>query len=159
MKILVAYASKTGTTAKCAKMLAGYLAGADLVDLTKKTPILDKYDLIIIGASIRMGYIHKTAGIFINEHQQQLLSKKIGFFFCNGFSEDMDELIEDNLPDEVAKKAIVIDSFGGELVIEKQKGIDRYVAKMIAKKADEQKAPLPRIYTERIKQFAVKLLA
>lgn len=159
MKILVAYASKSGTTAKCAKMLAGYLTGADLVDLTKKTPDLDKYDLIVIGGSIRMGYIHKTAGIFINEHQQQLLKKKTGFFFCKGFEEDMDELIKDNLPDEVADKAIIIDSFGGELDIEKQKGIDRFVAKMIIKRVDEQKSPLPRIYTERIKQFAVKLLA
>jgi len=143
MKILVAYASKSGTTAKCAKMLAEYLSGTELVDLTKKTPNLDNYDLIVIGSSIRMGYLHKAAGVFINEHRQQLLKKKTAFFFCSGFVNDMEQLIKENLPDEVAEKAIIIDSFGGELNIEKQKGIDKFVAKMIAQKVSKQQQLMP----------------
>ena len=158
MKILIAYASKTGTTAKCAKMLAEYLPEADFVDLTVIKPNIDDYDLIVIGGSVRMGYLHKTAGVFINEHQQQLLNKNTAYFFCSGFTDNIDEVIKENFPDQIAAKAIAIDSFGGELDVDKQKGIDRFVAKMVIKKVSKQSL-LPCIYPERIKRFALRLLA
>jgi menaquinone-dependent protoporphyrinogen oxidase len=48
MKTLIAYATKTGTTEKCAKMLAEKLGSADLFNLSNGTPDLSKYDMVII---------------------------------------------------------------------------------------------------------------
>ena len=41
--VLIAYASKTGTTAECAAQLAALLPGASLCDLTKETPEIGRF--------------------------------------------------------------------------------------------------------------------
>lgn len=52
-KILIAYAGKTGTTEKCAGILAQKLKCVIVSNLVVETPNIDEYDLIIIGGSIR----------------------------------------------------------------------------------------------------------
>ncbi|HJB61082.1 MAG TPA: GNAT family acetyltransferase, partial [Candidatus Ruminococcus gallistercoris] len=62
--VLIAYASKTGTTAECAAQLAALLPGASLCDLTKETPEIGRFDAVIVGGCVRMGALHKAAAGF-----------------------------------------------------------------------------------------------
>lgn len=60
MKTLIVYASKTGTTERCAGILGPNLKDVTIINLTvAQNEDINKYDLIIIGTPIRMGMIHK----------------------------------------------------------------------------------------------------
>lgn len=157
MKTIIAFASKTGTTEKCARRLAGILDDAKIVDLTKETPTITSYDLIVVGGSIRMGTLHKSAKEFIEANQDQLERKKIAFFICNGFLDQAAEALEKNIPSALRKKALAVASFGGELDVTKQKGMDKMMLKLASKSEAAKRNPKPRILEDRIKEFAAKL--
>ncbi len=157
MKTLIVFASKTGTTEKCARQLAAYLEDAKVVDLMKESPNIAGYDRIVVGGSIRMGTLHKKAKEFIDNHAAQLKTQKFALFICHGFIDQAADFIEKNFPADLREKAIAVDTFGGELEIERQKGMDKLIAKMVGKSAAGKSAPKPRILEENIKAFAEKL--
>ena len=68
MRIGIFYASKTGTTYKCAKLLQEKLPGAKLIEINKKNYNLNNFDFIIIGSSIRMTKFHKRAKKFLKRN-------------------------------------------------------------------------------------------
>lgn len=157
MDVLVAYAGKTGTTAKCAKILKALLDDATLCDLTKEKPDLSEYNCVVVGGSIRMGTLHKAARLFLLKNKETLKRKKCGFFICNCFSDQSDDYLKKNIPEELLDKAAVTDSFGGELVLEDQKGFDRLITKLVAKKGKTRKKTKLQISSETINKFAEKL--
>ena len=80
MKTLIIYASKTGTTEKCAGILGQNLKNSTIINLaTIQNESIDKYDLIIIGSPIRMGMIDKRVKKFISKNFNY--SKKILYNF------------------------------------------------------------------------------
>ena len=108
---------------------------------------IDKYDLIIIGSPIRMGMIDKRVKDFI--------SKNVAYFICCGFNENWKQYYEQNFPKELLDKAITYDSFGGEMNLEKQKGFDKFIVKMVSKNIDKNKEI--KIINENINQFIEKV--
>lgn len=156
MKTLIAYASKTGTAAVCARRLAAQLDDAVLVDLSKEQPAVAEYDQIVVGGSIRMGKLHKAARIFIERNEAELLAKPSAFFICNGFIEQADDIIAKNFSSPLRQRALTITSFGGELAVEKQKGMDKMIVKAV-QKSEQGKAAQPRILDDRIAAFAALL--
>lgn len=139
MEILIAYASKTGTTEKCAEILGEKLKDVTIINLERQNENISKYDLIIIGSPIRVGMIHKKVKQFILKNLEILKTKKVAYFICCGFSENMKQYYEQNIPKELLEKAIIYDNFGGEMEIDKQKGFDKFIAKMVSKNMDENK--------------------
>lgn len=158
MKILIAYAGKTGSTEKAAKLLGEHFADVTLRDLTVGSPNPKGYDAIIVGGSIRMGTLHIEARRWILENWDVLKTKKFGCFICNGFIDQVPQLIEQNFSDELINLAVCVDSFGGELNVKKLKGLDRIMVKMVIKKINTNDSIeyLPCILTDRIKLFADK---
>lgn len=158
MKILIAYASKTGTAEKAAKLLGEHFADVTLRDLTVGSPNPKDYDAIIVGGSIRMGTLHKDARRWILENWNVLKTKKFGCFICNGFIDQAPQLIEQNFSDELMNLAVCVDSFGGELNVKKLKGMDRIMAKMVLKQINSNDSIefLPCILTDHIQSFADK---
>ena len=61
MKVLIAYRSKYGTTAACARELAERIrGGAELVDLGRRcAPDVAAFDVVLIGGSIYGGKIQR----------------------------------------------------------------------------------------------------
>lgn len=154
MKILLAYASKTGTTEKCAKLLASYLGEVHLVDLSKLTPNVESYDCVIVGGSIRAGMLHKAAKNYVKNNALALIKMPAAYFICTmAPSENAKEYVEKNIGAELLSAAICVDSFGGEMDMAKMKGLDRLVAKMANKAVDEGKSSIG-IRTESIRAFA-----
>ncbi|MEG0829224.1 MAG: flavodoxin domain-containing protein [Anaerovoracaceae bacterium] len=133
MNVLIAYASKTGTTEKCAKILKALVDDATLCNLAKEKPALNEYNFIIIGGSIRMGKLHKSAKEFITKNKDTLMDKKTAYFICNCFPDNVEDIIQKNIPADLLKKAIVASSFGGEIDPTKQKGMDKLITKIVAK--------------------------
>lgn len=159
MTVLIAYAGKTGTTAKCAKILKALVDDAELCDLTKEKPELSRYQSIILGSSVRMGSFHKACRHFIKKNKELLMRKKCAFYICNCFSGQSEGYLRKNIPKDLLKKAVAAQSFGGELMIENQKGLDHLITKMVAKRENlnlSQKAKFS-ISSEAINKFAEKV--
>ena len=89
MRILIVYASKTGTTERCAGILGQNLKDVTIINLiAAQNEDIDKYDLIIIGSPIRMGMIDKRVKDFISKNFELLKNKKVAYFICCGFNEN-----------------------------------------------------------------------
>ena len=81
MRILIVYASKTGTTERCAGIIGQNLKDVTIINLiAAQNEDIDKYDLIIIGSPIRMGMIDKRVKDFISKNFELLKNKKANTF-------------------------------------------------------------------------------
>ncbi|MDP4151932.1 MAG: flavodoxin domain-containing protein [Bacillota bacterium] len=151
MKTLIVYASKSGTTEKCAQILAEKLS-ADVKDAGKEKIDIEGYDTVIIGSSIRMGRIQKSVKDFIDKNIGLLLKKKIGLFICCGFTENANQFFSANFPQNLLDSAIAKECFGGELDKNKLHGLDKIIAGMVTK--TDPNRPAPKILLENINKLA-----
>lgn len=157
MKILIAYATKTGTTKKCADMLIRRLSSLGeitSVNLCSEKCDAAEFDLVIMGGSVRIGQVHKALKKFIEVNQNSLREKKTALYICSGFVDRAEEVFEQNFSEKLLKSLITSECFGGELDLSVQKGIDKLMVKAITK--GEDFVP-PQILTERIDFFAEKI--
>jgi menaquinone-dependent protoporphyrinogen oxidase len=82
-KILVAYASKSGTTGEIAQAIGKSLSdrGANVsVQSVNSVASLDGYHAVVIGSGIRMGHWLPEAEEFVRKHESQLKQLPIAFF-------------------------------------------------------------------------------
>lgn len=157
MRILIVYASKTGTTERCAGILGQNLKDVTIINLTAtQNEDINKYDLIIIGSPIRMGMIDKRVKDFISKNSKLLKNKKVAYFICCGFSENWKQYYEQNFPKELLDNAITYESFGGEMNLEKQKGFDKFIVKMVSRSMPQDKEV--KILNENINRFIEKII-
>ncbi len=159
MNTLIAYASKTGTAKQCAEALAGRIEGAVLCDLTKEQPDPHDYDTVILGGSVRMGQIHSALKKYAQGAQGALKGKRLGLFITCGYDDLADTIIGNNLPAALVAAAKVKMSFGGEMDLKKQKGLDRMICKMALKSIEKDGGELPRLYPKRYAKFLTELMA
>lgn len=132
-KILIVYASKSGTTEKCAYKLANILKLVDVVNLSSSKNIdLDNYKTIIIGGNIRMGLLSKKVKRFIKDNKLKLLNKNTAYYICCGLVENKEQYFQNNFPKDILEKAIIYDTFGGEIVLDKCSSFDRMIMKAIS---------------------------
>lgn len=155
MKSLIIYTSKTGATESCAKKLKEQLKDCTMENIDNLKEDINQYDLIIIGSPIRMGMIDKRIKKFLLNNREKLKAKKTAYFICCGFHENWKKYYEENIPKDLLESAVVYDSFGGELDIEKQKGFDKWIIKMVSKSIEEDKKI--EILEENIDKFIKKL--
>lgn len=113
MKTLIAYATKSGASRECAKLLADKLADCFLVDLSKQVPDIASYDTVILGSGVRMGNIYKPMRGFIEKNRDALLAKKIAIYLCNSYPNTFQKAIEKNIPKELTDRCLCIESLGG----------------------------------------------
>lgn len=137
MKTVIVYTSKTGTTEKCANIVASKLTNVKMVNLKNEEIDIKDYDLVLIGSPIRMGMIDKSIKKFITDNYNTLLQKKVAYFLCCGFNENWRQYYEQNISKDLLEKAVIYVTFGGEMSLEKQKGIDKFIVKMVAKNIDK----------------------
>lgn len=85
--ILLAYSSVYGYTRRICETLKSELEGrglsADVVDLADAGRDLARYDVIVIGASIRHGKHRPAVHEFIRDHRELLAAKPGAFFSVN----------------------------------------------------------------------------
>jgi menaquinone-dependent protoporphyrinogen oxidase len=155
MEIIIVYAGNTGSTEKVAGMLNQRLKNVRVVNLLHEEPDISEYDVVVIGSNVRFGRLQKKVKNFITKNESVILEKKVAYYICCGFSDKYKEHFENNVPKELLNSAITYDTFGGEMDIEKQKGFDKFIVKMVSKTEAGKKEI--KILTENIEEFAKKI--
>jgi len=157
MKILIAYATRFGTTEKCAGILAELLRKknyeVEIVDLKKDKKVKpENYDLVIIGGSFLIARMNAYVQKFVKRNLNTLLNIKTAVFMC-GSDENWENEIKKGFPQELLDKAVAKGYFGYEFNLNKMNPIFR---KMM-QKASETTEPISKINAENIKKFAEEI--
>lgn len=158
MKILIAYASKSGTTEDCAQSLAQQLdAEVTLLNLKKGSKVdFSVYSHIVIGTPLYMGKVMAPVQRFCRANLPQLLSKRLGFFTCGiGEEKEMQKYVAAAIPAELLQHAAVRKHFGGELRLEKLNFLMRFAMQ----KQLEQSNAVYQINRDAIEEFSRLLMA
>ncbi len=156
MKTLIIYVTKTGTTEKCANLLAEKLPNCEIVNIKNLAEKdFNSYDTLIIGSPIQMGLIDKQIKQFLVANHDLLLKKPTAYFICCGFTKDVNRYFQENYPADLLTKAIIYDTFGGELNLEKLKGFSKLIVKMVMK--SQPNTAEVKILPENIDRFAQKI--
>ena len=92
MKVLISYATRFGTTEKCAGILAEMLREKDLevelVDLKKNIRVKpENYDLVVVGGSFLVFRMNAFVKKFVKRNLNILLNTRTAIFMC-GTDED-----------------------------------------------------------------------
>ena len=158
MNILIAYASKSGTTETCVHILENDFNGhVTLIDLTHTDPSLDAFDTILIGGPIRFGRLHSSVKKFMRSHLEELKQKDVALFICCGFMDDAEQHIQNNFPLELVEQAKIIECFGGEIRKQALGVIDMFIANLALKSRSLEDQP--HILDDRIHLFAEQVNA
>ena len=125
----------------------------ETMDLNKKYPNVNDWDLIVIGSNIRMGKFNKNVRAFLKYHKNELLNKKVAYFICSSSSDSTAEYFHNNLSPDLIANAVIMSNFGGELQ-DNLKGFDKFVINMV-KKANPDKEV--KLQEEEITNFINKI--
>lgn len=155
MKVLIAYATRFGTTEKCADILAETLKEKNLeveiVNIKKDKGIkLEDYDFIAVGGSFFIFRMNALVNKFIKKNLNILLNKKTGIFMCGSEEDNWEEEIKKGFPEELLDRAVAKGYFGYEFNLDKMNPIFR---SMIQKATDTTES-VSKINTENIRKFA-----
>ena len=169
-KILIVYATKTGTTATAAGLLAQKLTGRDVTLCTTDAPKSDPsaYDIVIIGGCIRYAKLYKPVREYLAKWDAVLADKQTAYFLVCGYPDNADEYYEKVLTDAQRERALELACFGGEMVPAHAKSLwDKLVLKIErdnilggGHNGDQREdMVLPTISETNIAQLAVKIKA
>lgn len=113
MKTLILYATKSGSSFLCAKLLAEKIPDSLICDIAKSTSDIEKAECIVLGSGIRMGHLYKPVRNFVKQNLDMLLSKKVAIYLCNSYPDTLQKTIEKDIPHKLLQKLVFITSFGG----------------------------------------------
>jgi len=156
MKTLIAFATKSGTSEKCASMIAEHFDSPDIVDLSKNSnPDVRDYDLIIAGGSVRMGNLHAHLIRFMKVNLRKLEDKQMAFFVCcMNKGEKFDQQVEKGFPKAIRENAIEIAHLGALLKWDKMNLLERSIMKKIV---ESEKLEEPKIDATAVEEFVSKV--
>jgi len=140
MRVLVAYASKRGSTAEIAEAVAEALrdAGLDVECLeSDRVAGLDGYDAVVLGSAVYMKRWRSDAKHFLRKHGKQLAERPL-WVFSSGPVGDPDEPEDPSWlePPRIVKKVEALGArdhvvFGGRLPLEPHGPIEKSMVKGI----------------------------
>jgi menaquinone-dependent protoporphyrinogen oxidase len=138
-KVLIAYASKCGSTGEVAEAIAKELAGrgkAVDVRLAQNVSSLNGYQAVIVGSAIRMGQWLPEAVKFVETHQQALRQLPTAFFTVHMMNLGDDETARMNrlaYLDPVRKIMMPQQEvfFAGKMDLARLSFLDRLIAKTV----------------------------
>ena len=159
MKILVAFATRYGTTGKCASMLGDILKkkghDVEVVDLKKNRKIdPGDYDIAVVGGSFMMFRMNSIVRRFVNRNLKTLLNMKTGIFMC-GADEKWEEEIKKGFPAGLLDNAIARGYFGYEMLWDKMSPLYRNMLQKEYKTEED----VSNIKEDNIKKFAEDMIS
>lgn len=162
MKILIAYAGKTGSSASMAALLAESLPRHEvtLADLAVVAPSPLDFDYVVLGGAIRMGKLYPAARKYLKQYEAALAACPHTLFLCCAFAEQFENYLEMVFPTSVLESAEDALYFGGELNVAKHRGVDKWLVKLIRNsilESEEDDAALPGLLPEHVRQLADRL--
>lgn len=104
-----------------------------------------------------MGLLNKKTRSFIEKNKERLKDKKAFYFICNGMLNQTQDIIKNNFSLDIIESAEYITTFGGEVRLDKIKGLDKLITKIVLKPNKDRKMSEPKILIENITEFANKI--
>ena len=154
MKGIIIYSTKYGSVEKAAKILKSFLSeNTVLVNIKSKKDIdIKDFDTVILGGSVYMGKIQKELSNYINRNLSKLLKKRVGLFVCAGEEdpEKQNKQLERVFPKELLNQAIIKDTFGYEVNLEKANIFHKYIFRVMS----GIKQSISKIDNDKIENFA-----
>ena len=166
MKVLIGYASKTGTAKSCAECLSEELKQQDVVlaDLECETPDLREYDLVVLGSSVRFGKARPKFNEFLKINKGALMEIPHGFFLCCGFGHEFERYEEKVFDGELRDTSFASLNFGGLLKLPQASWLERFFLRRVREEIrcseieDGEYTPvLPDILPENITMMASRV--
>lgn len=154
MKILIAYATRHGSSEKVSQILENKLLGKVTLHNLKKRelPDISNFDAIIIGGSIHAGQIQQKVKLFIQKNENALSKVHLGLYLCCMDKEKAPLQFENAYPESLREKAVTTGLFGGEFILERMNWFER----LVVKKITGVKKSVSEIDEEAISRFAEK---
>jgi menaquinone-dependent protoporphyrinogen oxidase len=136
VRVLIAFRSRYGATARCAAELAALLGPSEsvLVDLASRhVPPVESFDVVLVGGSIYGGRIQRAVTSFCENNQRVLLQRPVGLFVCSFFGgEQARAQIDASFPAALLASAFARVPFGGELHLGSLRLLDRLLVRSLA---------------------------
>jgi menaquinone-dependent protoporphyrinogen oxidase len=132
LKTLIAYSTKYGTAAACARTLHAKIGGdtvlANLAD-ARDVNVRD-YDVVLVGGSIYGGKVQRTVVSFCERNRAALLQRKVGIFLCCLYQgEDALMQLQSAFPDWLLAHAFSRVLPGGEIHYNRLTLLDRLLVR------------------------------
>jgi menaquinone-dependent protoporphyrinogen oxidase len=140
-RVLVAYASRYGSTQEVAGAIAATLRENGIVvalEPVKEVKSLEEYAAVVLGAPLYMLHWHKDARSFLSRHHEALAKRPVAVFALGPFHDEEKEWneVRSQLDKELAKfpwlTPIAIEIFGGKFDPEKLRFPDNLIARLPA---------------------------
>ena len=162
MKLLIAYASKSGCAREMATMLKEQLPRHEvtLCDLAAEQPDPAAFDYAVVGGSIRVNKAHKALKKYLEKYGQTLEKVPHTLFLCCAFAEYLDHYYAVAFPRELRESADEVLYFGGDLTLSRQRGLDKFLARMIRNsilESEDEDNVLPTLLPEHVRTLADRL--
>lgn len=169
-KILIVYASKTGSTKTAAELLERALNGRNVTLCSVEDAASDPggYDVVVMGSCIRYGKLYKPMREYLARWESVLKEKQTGYFLLCGYPDNIEEYYDRVLTEQQRERAFALASFGGEMVPAHAKNLwDKLILKIQrdnilgggANGDQREDMVLPTISEENIAVFATNLKA
>ena len=134
MRSLIAYRTKYGTVAACARTLAAKIGGdVALADLADARDVrLREYDTVIIGGSIYAGKLQRKVVSFCEKNRSVLLQRRVGIFLCCLYEgEEALMQLQSAFPDWLLAHAFARALPGGEIHYDRLTFLDRLLVRSL----------------------------
>lgn len=115
MNTLIAYAGKTGNTAKCARRLAIRLKNVTLIDLNVEEDSPKDFDAVIVASPVYSHKFERSVQIFLRTYQNILENKLFAAFVTMVEYGTFNKVIAKEIAEPLRKNAVAIANFGGEV--------------------------------------------
>ena len=169
MKILIIYATKTGSSKEAAEMLADNMkkhAEITLLNINDNPPVPDGFDAVVIGGSIRFGKLNSKLKKYIKKYKDVISSMASALFICCGIAKDFEDYVTMQIPRNL-NCSFGIHYFGGHLKPDRAKGIfDKILIKTMRESilmqdpdtSDYYRHELPELMPDTIRALAERIL-
>ncbi|MGE5550619.1 MAG: flavodoxin domain-containing protein [Bacteroidota bacterium] len=135
MKGIIIYATKYGCTEKAVKLLQSKIpAGITTVNVAKeKAPNLSSFDTVILGGPIYVGKMHGALSAYMRQNREALTGKRLALFVCAGEQDAdlMEKQFAAAFPEELSRRAVAREAFGGELYWDKLDFMTKLVLRLV----------------------------
>lgn len=162
MRILIAYAGKTGGSAEMAELLARLLPNhsVTLLDLRTQDISPEGYDYVVLGGAIRFAKLPREAKEYLKKYEKALSALPHTLFLCCAFAEQFENYADRVFSKSLRESAEEILYFGGELNLSAQRGFDKLLVRMMRnsiKESEDDEAVLPGLLPEHVRLLADRL--
>ncbi len=162
MRVLIAYASKTGSAAEMAALLAQTIPNHEVtlcdVAIEHKDP--SGFDYVVLGGPIRMNRMYKPMRRYLAKYDAALCALPHTLFLCCAFPDQFDHYLGVSFSRELIRTAEQCVYFGGDLTLSRHHGFDKWIARMVRNailEGEEDGLVLPGLLPEHVRLLGDRL--